>query len=464
MPSSMPLGHDEARHADRCHERPGDACWPKASRSRTSSRVRRWGWPAARRSTGTPIGASRRARGRPAARSPDLEDERLVGAQIDDVPAAGAGPVGVDDIADIEALPLVDHVVGAVDVEAQEVLEEVVGVEAAPVGAELDDPGPHLRGAASIVMARVTWSAGSATRSSPGSGSASSSSVVPQRSCHGFTQRRQPSRACTCEGRGTATAFVFIGSATAFVARMLHGKCRGSTGRRPPATGLEGRASPPSAAPVSPPGWRGRGRSARPGGLPPGRVSPPWSFHGSGWAVAWTRRRRRGAAAVAAYMARPVQASPSALIAVDRWLPGPPRSGRGGQDRRRGRPRRVPAGRSEWPALHLTQRKSGVSAETGGLAGRPDPSHQRPPPQVGQSPSLAPSDRRLERANGAPPSTAPCRGRSADETGSWSDSDRRSLRRHRHQGVGVCRRHRCPLARSGPRSLPGAVVACHVGR
>jgi hypothetical protein len=44
-----------------------------------------------------------------------LECKRVAGAKVDHVPAAGAGSVGVDDVADIEALSLLHDPVGAVD-------------------------------------------------------------------------------------------------------------------------------------------------------------------------------------------------------------------------------------------------------------------------------------------------------------------------------------------------------------
>ena len=47
-------------------------------------------------------------------------------------------------VADLAILPLLDNAIGAVNVEAEEVLEPIVGVEAAAIRAELDYPGPDL--------------------------------------------------------------------------------------------------------------------------------------------------------------------------------------------------------------------------------------------------------------------------------------------------------------------------------
>ena len=52
-----------------------------------------------------------------------------------------------DLVADLDVLPLGDDPVGAVDVAADQVLEEVVAVEAAASLAELRDPGPDSVGA-----------------------------------------------------------------------------------------------------------------------------------------------------------------------------------------------------------------------------------------------------------------------------------------------------------------------------
>src|SRR5665647_1925790 len=101
-------------------ERPGggDLALPEAAR-----RLRRLAW--------------RSAADHKRARRIELDDgqlHRLLGVERDVV------------LADREVLPLRVDPVGAVDVEAEEVLEGVVGIEAAAVLAELHDPGERLGG------------------------------------------------------------------------------------------------------------------------------------------------------------------------------------------------------------------------------------------------------------------------------------------------------------------------------
>jgi hypothetical protein len=52
--------------------------------------------------------------------------------------------VELDLVADLDVLPLGDDLVGAVDVAADQVLQRVVAVEAAPPLPELGDPGPDV--------------------------------------------------------------------------------------------------------------------------------------------------------------------------------------------------------------------------------------------------------------------------------------------------------------------------------
>jgi len=66
-----------------------------------------------------------------------LQHQRLGRREQDDDPAAVAPAVPVDQIPDLEVLPPVDDPVGTVDVQADQVLEPVVTVEAGAVGADL---------------------------------------------------------------------------------------------------------------------------------------------------------------------------------------------------------------------------------------------------------------------------------------------------------------------------------------
>ena len=118
---------------------------PKATRSRTSSRVPHAGvWPECERPLELEADALVSSGRPPSSDVSEREHERLVRDDALDDPAAGLGAVGPRHITNGQMLPGGYDLVGIVDIEPEDVLQPVVTVEAASIGAELDNPRPHL--------------------------------------------------------------------------------------------------------------------------------------------------------------------------------------------------------------------------------------------------------------------------------------------------------------------------------